>query len=95
MQTFTIKSLQKILEKNKLFFGEKFMMDSIIKPTTISKKIPVKFSLPEPLVERVTEYMEWAGFESQDNFMTECVNYLLESDKNFKRFLKEKSVKNN
>lgn len=71
------------------------MTESIIKPTTINKKISLKFTLPEPLIERANEYMTWAGFESQDNFMTECINYLLESDKNFKRFLKEKSVKNN
>ncbi|MBY0545555.1 MAG: hypothetical protein K2Q14_08445 [Gammaproteobacteria bacterium] len=71
------------------------MTNSIIKPTTASKKIPLKLTLPEPLVDRANEYMAWAGFESRDNFMTGCINYLLESDKNFKRFLKEKSVKNN
>lgn len=67
------------------------MSESLIKPTPKISPKTIKVNLPENVVNTIQDYMSWAGFENQDNFIEKCVMHVLENDKKFNQFLKEKS----
>lgn len=61
------------------------MKTSLIKPTYTSDQITMKIKMPKPEHTKMIEYMKWAGFESDSDFIQQAIRFVLDSDKTFKK----------
>ena len=62
---------------------EKIQVESIIKPTVIYKQTSVNFKIDEPFLEQIKRYMDYAGFDSIDDFFTKSADFVMKKDKKF------------
>lgn len=61
------------------------MTTSLLRPTYTSDQVTIKIKIPKPEHSKMNEYMQWAGFESESDFVRQAIQFIFESDKEFKK----------
>ncbi len=57
----------------------------LIKPINI-EMVRIKAKLPKSLDTELEQYIQWAGIQDKEFFLTEAVKYLLKMDRDWKAY---------
>lgn len=65
------------------------MSNALLKPTVTNELVNLKAKISVKHHDKMNAYMAWAGFESEGDFISQCIDFVVNSDKNFKKMNQE------
>ena len=58
---------------------------AILKPKVELKNVVIRVRISSKIMEEAEQYKAWAGFKKIDNFIEQAIEFVLQSDKGWKR----------
>jgi hypothetical protein len=62
----------------------------IIIPKAKIEREQIRISIEKPLIEKITQYCDWAGVKKPDEFFEQAALYILSKDKDWLHYMQEK-----